>query len=474
MTTAIVVGGGPNGLAAGLQLARHGVDVTVLEAADEIGGGAKSGELGVPGLIHDYCSAFHPLGVGSPFWREVGLDRHGLEWAWPEIDCAHPLDDGSAGLLHRSIEQTAAGLGADGRRWLLAFGDLVSGFDQIAPDLLRPVVNVPRHPFRLAAFGPRALLPATWLARFFTTPQARALFGGVAAHAFHRLDRPMTASLGMMITASGHRFGWPVAVGGSGAITRAAAAALTRAGGRIETGVTVVDRSQLPDADIVMLDLSAAQVLALFGDRMPTRIAKAYGRYRVGSSAFKVDFAIRGDVPWRNRETAAAGTVHLGGDLAEIAYTEKQRAAGVMVDNPFVLVGQQYVADPSRSNGDVNPIWSYAHVPAGYTGDATEAVIRQIERFAPGFRDQIVWSESRGTVALERYNANYAGGDIIGGANTGVQMLLRPRPALDPYATGVDGVYICSQSAPPGAGIHGLCGYHAATTALRRAGIVAG
>lgn len=474
MTTAIVVGGGPNGLAAGLQLARHGVDVTVLEAADEIGGGAKSGELGVPGLIHDYCSAFHPLGVGSPFWREVGLDRHGLEWAWPEIDCAHPLDDGSAGLLHRSIEQTAAGLGADGRRWLLAFGDLVSGFDQIAPDLLRPVVNVPRHPFRLAAFGPRALLPATWLARFFTTPQARALFGGVAAHAFHRLDRPMTASLGMMITASGHRFGWPVAVGGSGAITRAAAAALTLAGGRIETGVTVVDRSQLPDADIVMLDLSAAQVLALFGDRMPTRIAKAYGRYRVGSSAFKVDFAIRGDVPWRNRETAAAGTVHLGGDLAEIAYTEKQRAAGVMVDNPFVLVGQQYVADPSRSNGDVNPIWSYAHVPAGYTGDATEAVIRQIERFAPGFRDQIVWSESRGTVALERYNANYAGGDIIGGANTGVQMLLRPRPALDPYATGVDGVYICSQSAPPGAGIHGLCGYHAATTALRRAGIVAG
>lgn len=474
MTTAIVVGGGPNGLAAGLQLARHGVDVTVLEAADEIGGGAKSGELGVPGLIHDYCSAFHPLGVGSPFWREVGLDRHGLEWAWPEIDCAHPLDDGSAGLLHRSIEQTAAGLGADGRRWKLAFGDLVSGFDQIAPDLLRPVVNVPRHPFRLAAFGPRALLPATWLARFFTTPRARALFGGVAAHAFNRLDLPMTAALGMMITASGHRFGWPVAVGGSGAITRAAAEALTQAGGRIETGAAVTDRSQLPDADIVMLDLSPAQVLALFGDRMPTRIAKAYGRYRVGSSAFKVDFAIRGDVPWRNPETAAAGTVHLGGDLAEIAYTEKQRAAGVMVDNPFVLVGQQYVADPSRSNGDVNPIWSYAHVPAGYTGDATEAVIRQIERFAPGFRDQIVWSESRGTVALERYNANYAGGDIIGGANTGVQMLLRPRPALDPYATGVDGVYICSQSAPPGAGIHGLCGYHAATTALRRAGIVAG
>lgn len=474
MTTAVVVGGGPNGLAAGLQLARHGVEVTVLEAADEVGGGSKSGALGVPGLIHDYCAAFHPLGVGSPVWAQADLAKYGLAWAWPEIDCAHPLDDGATGLLYRSLEQTAAGLGVDGRRWELLFGDLVSGFDQMAPDLLRPIVNVPRHPFRLAAFGPRAILPATWLARAFKTETARALFGGVAAHAFNRLDLPLTASLGMMITASGHRFGWPVAVGGSGSIIAAVSAAFADAGGRIETGVTISGRHQIPDADIVMLDLSAAQTLALYGDAMPARIAKAYGRYKVGSSAFKVDFAIRGDIPWRDPAAGRAGTVHLGGSLAEVAYTEKQRAAGIMVDNPFVLLGQQYVADPSRSNGELNPVYAYAHVPKGYDGEATEAVIGQIERFAPGFRDRIEWSASRGAVGLEEYNANYAAGDIIGGANTGLQMLLRPRPAVDPYATGVDGVYLCSQSAPPGAGVHGLCGFHAANSALKKSGITPG
>lgn len=471
VTTAVVVGGGPNGLAAGLQLARHGVEVTVLEAKDEIGGGARSGELEVPGLIHDYCSAFHPLGVGSPFWREIGLDRYGLQWAWPEIDCTHPLDDGTAGVLHQSIAETAAGLGPDGRRWELVFGDLVRNFDSFAPDLMRPVINVPRHPLQLAAFGPRALLPATWLARAFSTEQARALYLGVAAHAFTRLDVPMTAALGIMITASGHRFGWPVAVGGSGAITRAAAAALRDLGGVIETGVPISDRSQIPDADIVMLDLSVAQTLSLYGDQLPARIARSYGRYRVGSSAFKVDFAIRGDIPWRNPDCARAGTVHLGGSAAEIAYTEKQRAAGVMVENPFVLVGQQYLADPSRSNGELHPIWSYAHVPKGYEGDATEAVIAQIERFAPGFRDQIVATTAAGTVALEQYNANYAAGDIIGGANNKLQTVMRPRIAIDPYATGVDGVYLCSQSAPPGAGIHGLCGSHAASAALKGSGI---
>ncbi|MFT4087486.1 MAG: NAD(P)/FAD-dependent oxidoreductase, partial [Gordonia sp. (in: high G+C Gram-positive bacteria)] len=460
--------GGPPGPAAALHLARNGVDVTVLEAADEVGGGARSGALEIPGLIHDYCSAFHPLGVGSPFWAEIGLERHGLEWAWPEIDCVHPLDDGSAGVLHQSITETAAGLGPDGRRWELAFGDIVSGFDALAPDLLRPIVNIPRHPLRLAAFGPRALLPASVLARFFTTPQARALYAGVAAHAFTRLDVPMTASLGMMIVAGGHRFGWPVAVGGSGSISRAAASALTELGGTIETGVRISERSQIPDADIVMLDLSAAQVLSLYGDAMPPRIAKAYGRYKVGSSAFKVDFAITGDIPWRNPSAGMAGTVHLGGDLAEVVYTEKARARGEMVPNPFVLLGQQYLADPGRSNGELNPVYAYAHVPDGYSGDATEAIVRQIERFAPGFRDQIGMTHSTGTVALEQYNANYAGGDIIGGANSGLQMIMRPRAALDPYATGVDGVYICSQSAPPGAGIHGLCGYHAAESALKR------
>lgn len=467
MTTAVVVGAGPNGLAAGLHLARNGVDVQVLEASDTVGGGARSGELTVPGVIHDYCSAFHPLGVGSPFWAEVGLEKYGLTWKWPEIDCAHPLDSGDAGLLYQSVEATAAGLGEDGRRWQLAFGDLARNFDDLGHDLLRPIVNVPAHPLRLAAFGPRALLPATVLARWFRTERGRALYGGISAHLFSRLDRPLTAALGLMIAASGHRYGWPVAEGGSGAITAAAAAALTDAGGKIETGVRVSSRADIPDADLVLLDLSPAQALAIYGDEMPARITRAYQRYRVGASAFKVDFAIEGDIPWSNPDCVRAGTVHLGGDFDEVRDTERRRAAGVMVDRPFVLLGQQYVADPSRSNGTVNPIYAYAHVPRGYDGDATEAVTAQIERFAPGFRERIIATASAGTEQLHSYNPNFAAGDIIGGANDGLQMVVRPRLALDPYAVGVDGVFLCSQSTPPGAGIHGLCGYHAASSALR-------
>ncbi|WP_204807661.1 phytoene desaturase family protein [Mycobacterium riyadhense] len=473
MTNAVVVGGGPNGLAAAIHLARHGVEVQVLEASDTIGGGARSGELTVPGVIHDHCSAFHPLGVGSPFWKEIDLQSYGLTWKWPDIDCAHPLDDGTAGLLFHSIDQTVGRMGPDGKRWRLAFGDLAAGFDELAGDLLRPVLNIPRHPIRLARFGPRAVLPATAMARWFRTEQARALFGGAAAHVYTRLDRPLTASLGLMVLASGHRHGWPVAQGGSGSITRALAAALQAHGGIITTGIAVMSRRDLPDADIVMLDLSPAAVLALYGDVMPARIKRSYRRYRQGSSAFKVDFAIDGDIPWTNPDCGRAGTVHLGGTFAEIADTERQRAQGKMVQRPFLLVGQQYLADPSRSAGNINPIWAYAHVPFGYTGDATAAVTDQIERFAPGFRDRIIATVSKSTDELQDYNGNYIGGDIIGGANDGLQVIFRPRVAVDPYAIGVPGVYLCSQSAPPGAGIHGLCGYHAADSALRRLPVAA-
>jgi phytoene dehydrogenase-like protein len=466
MTTALVVGAGPNGLAAAIHLARNGLDVQVLEARDTIGGGARSGELTVPGLIHDHCSAFHPLGIGSPFWKQIDLQRYGLAWKWPEIDCAHPLDDGTAGVLYQSIERTTAGMGLDAARWRRAIGGLAAGFDALAEDLLRPVLNVPRHPLLLAGFGPRALLPATAMARWFRTEQARALFGGSAAHVYTRLDRPLTASLGLMILASGHRYGWPVAEGGSVSITRALAAALREHGGTVTTGVRVSSRMDIPDADLVMLDLSPAAALQLYGDMMPGRIRRSYSRYRQGSSAFKVDFAIDGHVPWTNPDCGRAGTVHLGGTFAEIADTERQRAQGRMVARPFVLVGQQYLADSSRSAGSINPIWAYAHVPFGYTGDATAAVIDQIERFAPGFRDRVVAIVSKGTAELEAYNPNFIGGDIIGGANDGLQVIFRPRVALDPYTTGVPGVYLCSQSTPPGAGIHGLCGYYAAKSAL--------
>ena len=466
MTTAVVVGGGPNGLAAALHLARNGVAVQILEANEELGGGARSAELTEPGLIHDVCSAFHPMGVGSPFWQDIDLDSLGVRWRWPEIDCAHPLDDAPTALLYQSIEKTAAGLGVDGRRWTTMFGDLARNFDDLGHDLLRPIVNVPAHPIKLGMFGPRALLPATTLARFFRTPQARALFGGVAAHIFTRLDAPLTASLGLMMVASGHRYGWPVAEGGTGAITAALVRALEDAGVAIATGTPVTSRREVPDADIVLLDLSPAQVLTLYGDDMPARVRRGYERFRMGSSAFKVDFAVRGDIPWADPDCAKAGTVHLGGTLEEFAVAERKRGAGVMPDRPFVLVGQQYVADPTRSANGLNPIWSYAHVPYGYAGDATDAVIRQIERFAPGFRDVIVSTTTTTVPQMTLKNRNYLGGDIIGGANTGLQTLLRPRAAINPYRTGVPGVYICSQSTPPGAGIHGLCGYHASETAL--------
>ncbi|WP_132991487.1 phytoene desaturase family protein [Gordonia zhaorongruii] len=468
MTTAVIVGAGPNGIAAGLHLARNGVDVQILEAEDTIGGGARSAELTEPGVIHDVCSAFHPMGVGSPFWKDVDLTSYGLTWRWPELDCAHPIDDGPTALLHRSIDETAAGLGVDGSRWKAVFGDLARNFDDLGADLLRPIVNVPSHPLKLAAFGPRALLPATVLARAFRTPTARALYGGIAVHVYTRLNRPLTASLGLMIGASGHQYGWPVAEGGSGAISNAAARALIEAGGSIETGVPVTSRSQIPDADIVLLDLAPAQAVSLYGDLMPTRIRKSYERYRMGSAAFKIDFAIRGDIPWTDPDCARAGTVHLGGTFDEMVETEGLRASGVMAERPFVLLGQQYKADPTRSNGDINPIYAYAHVPFGYDGDATEAIIAQIERFAPGFRDTVISTSSSSVSALHDHNRNYIGGDIIGGSNSGLQMLLRPRAAIDPYFTGVDGVYLCSQSTPPGAGIHGLCGYNAAESALRR------
>ncbi len=371
MSTAIVVGAGPNGLAAAIALARAGVRVTVLEAADEIGGGTRSSEAIVPGLLHDHCSAIHPMAVGSPFLRDLDLRRYGLRWAWPEIDCAHPLDNGTAGILHRSVTDTANGLGPDGRVWQLLFDSAATHFDQLGEDVMGPLLRIPRHPIRLARFGIPALAPASILARAFTTEQARALFGGVAAHAFHPLHRPLSASIGLGILAAGHRYGWAVARGGSRRITDALAAALADPGGKIETGVPVRSFADLPPADVTLWDLSPTAVADILGDRLPPRITKAYHRFRFGPGGFKVDFAVESGIPWTIHAARRAGTVHLGGTFAEIAATERDIHAGRMPDRPFVLVGQQYLADPQRSVGDIHPIWSYAHVPHGYTGDAT-------------------------------------------------------------------------------------------------------
>ncbi|MFD0687232.1 phytoene desaturase family protein [Actinomadura fibrosa] len=467
MESAVVVGAGPNGLAAGVALAERGVRVTVLEAAGTIGGGTRSGELTVPGLVHDHCSGFHPMGVASPFLRTLDLERHGLTWRYPEIDLAHPLEGGRAAAMTRSLPETAAGLGADGPAWTRLFGPLTAAFDEVAAEVMRPVVHLPRHPVSLARFGTRALLPATLVARRWRTDAARALFGGVAAHGFHPLDRPTTAAIGLMLIAAGHRYGWPVAEGGSQAITRALAALLTKHGGAIETGVTVRSLDDLPPADAVLLDLTPAAVVALAGDRLPQHVRRAYLRYRHAPGAFKLDLAVEGGVPWADPHSGRAGTVHLGGTLEEMARAERDTNRGRMPERPFVLVGQQYLADPTRSRGDVHPIYIYAHVPHGYDGDATEPILRQLERFAPGVRDRIIATAATRADAWSDYNANYVGGDIINGANTALQVALRPRIAPDPYRTGIPGVYLCSAAAPPGAGVHGMSGYNAARSALR-------
>jgi phytoene dehydrogenase-like protein len=467
LSDAIVVGSGPNGLACAVELARNELGVTVLEAEDRIGGGTRTSELTVPGVLHDDCSATHPMAVGSPFLRSLDLDAHGLEWLWPEIDLAHPLDDGSAGVMVRSIDETAEGLGEDGAAWRRVFGPPSAHFEDLLEDILEPIVHLPRHPLRLARFGLPAAAPATLLARSWKTPQARALFGGVAAHAFSPLNRPMSSSVGCALICACHAFGWPVAKGGSRAISDALASILRARGGKIETGRRVTELAELGGADVVAFDLAPAAVAEIARDRLPRRVARAYRRYKHGPGSFKLDLAVEGGVPWTNEACRRAGTVHVIGSFEEIALAERAINRGSLPERPFVLVGQQYLADPERSDGDLHPVWMYAHVPSGYAGDATEAVLAQIERFAPGFRERIVASSVRGPAALAAYNANYTGGDIITGANTPAQVLFRPRVALDPYSSGAPGLYICSAATPPGAGAHGICGYNAARSALR-------
>jgi phytoene dehydrogenase-like protein len=467
MSSAVVVGSGPNGLACAAALAREGVAVTVLEAEDTIGGGARSGELTVPGLVHDLCSAVHPMAVGSPFLQSLELQRHGLEWRWPEIDCAHPLHDGTAGVMLRSIEATVEALGSDGPAWRRVFGGPSRSFEALTEDLFRPFIHVPRHAPRLVRFGLAAATPASLLVRAWRTPQARALFGGIAAHALSSLRRPMSSAVGSALICAGHAFGWAVAHGGSQAIVDALAAVVREHGGEIETGARVRSLGEIQAADAVVLDLAPIRVVEIAGERLPRRVRRAYRRYRHGPGAFKVDFAVEGGVPWANEACRRAGTVHVGGTFDEIEAAEREVNAGRMPERPFVLVAQQYLADPERSAGDVHPVWSYAHVPSGYDGDAEQAVIDQIERFAPGLRERIVATAVRSTAELAAGNENYIGGDIVTGANTPWQVLIRPRLSLDPYSTGIPGVFICSAATPPGAGVHGMNGYNAAQAVLR-------
>ena len=468
MTSAIIVGSGPNGLAAALTLAAEGVDVTVLEAADQLGGGTRSSELTLPGLVHDECSAAHPLALDTPFSRRFDLEAHGLTWRWPEIQYAHPLDGGAGAAAYRSVEQTAAGLGEDGEAWRTLFGPLAERFGDIAADFMRPMLRVPDHPLLMARFGFYSGLPAALLRERFTYPEAQALWAGVAAHAFRPFSSPMSSAIGVALGTAAHAYGWPVAEGGSAAISGAMISLLEEHGATFETGVHVKSLDELADADIVMLDVAPGAAARIAGHRMPRRIARALTKYRHGPGTFKVDFAVEGGVPWTHVESRRAGTVHVGGGYREIAKAEAIVAAGAMPERPFVLVCQQYLADPSRSAGDVHPLYAYAHVPSGYTGDVTAQIEAQIERFAPGFRERILDRHVRSVAGMEAHNVNYVGGDVVTGSNEPRQLIFRPRAALDPYTTGIDAVYLCSAATPPGAGAHGMCGFNAANSALRR------
>lgn len=470
MANAVVVGSGPNGLAAALTLAEAGVEVTVLEAQDRAGGGVRSSERTLPGLLHDDCSGFHPLGVGSPFFRRQDLERYGLRWRWPDIELAHPLDGGRAGLLWRDVDRTAEGLGVDGDRWRSTIGWAGRRFDALAADVLRPIIHFPRHPLTLARFGAMAAAPASVLARAFRTDEARGLFGGVAAHAFSKLTTPFSASVGVMLAGAGHAYGWPVAEGGSQAIADAMLAKLADLGVTVETSRTVRSVDDLDDPDLLLLDTTPAAAVTILGDRLPAGTVKAYRRFRRGPAAFKLDLAVEGDIPWSHPEVGRAGTVHVGGTFEEMAEAEADTVRGRMPERPFILLGQQYVADPGRSAGDLNPIYLYAHVPNGldpaHTEEVTDLLLDRVERYAPGFRDRVRAVEVTTPADLEARNPNLLGGDIAGGASDGLQVVFRPRVAIDPYATGVDGVWLCSASTPPGGGVHGMGGFNAATRAL--------
>ncbi|QWC84030.1 NAD(P)/FAD-dependent oxidoreductase [Nocardioidaceae bacterium] len=470
MTTAIVVGSGPNGLAAAVRLAEAGLDVTVLEADDRIGGGASSAELTVPGVIHDLGSGFHPLGVASPFFRDQDLARHGLRYVWPEVQVAHPLDDEPAGLIYRDVERTASRLGEDADAWRDLFGAFAGHTEHLADDALAALTTIPRHPLLLARFGLRAAQPAGLLARRWKTAAARGLWAGCAAHGTTPFSNPLSSAAGLLLAVAAHSHGWPVAQGGSQSVADALVSRLRELGGSVETGVRVTSVDDLPPHDVLMLDTAPGAAAQILGDRLPGRVRRTYTSWKHGPGSFKIDIAVEGGLPWTDPDVGRAGTVHLGGTFEEIAYAEREVAAGRLAERPYVLLGQQSVADPTRAAGDVHPVWAYAHVPNGWEGtreEGYELIMRQIERFAPGARDRVVGRSEHSPADLEAWNPNYVGGDIAAGATGPMQLAMRPRLTPQPWLTGVKGVYLCSAATLPGPGVHGMCGQNAAVTALR-------
>ncbi len=481
-TDAIVVGSGPNGLAAAIRLAQSGWSVVVLESASTPGGGVRSAELTLPGFVHDVCSSVYPMGVSSPFFSTLPLKDHGLEWIFPPAALAHPLDDGTAVLLHKSLTETAAGLGSDGAAYQRLMGGLVARWQDLIADVLAPP-RWPKHPVLMARFGLSAIRSARSLARTaFKTERARALFAGLGAHSVLPLENLATAAVALTLAVPAHAAGWPIVRGGAQQLTNALASYFKTLSGEVITGLHVEALEDLPPAKAVLLDVTPRQFLTMAGFYGHNSHVPAGGsyrrkleRYRYGVAAFKIDWALSGPVPWRAPECALAGTVHLGGTLDEICASERHAAeprlpvttSGWTSEDPFVLFAQPSLFDPSRVPSGKHTAWGYCHVPNGYTGDMTAAIERQVERFAPGFRARILARSVMGPTELERHNPNLIGGDIAGGEPSLSQLFLRPTAST--YSTPFPGVYLCSSSTPPGPGVHGMCGFWAAERAIRDA-----
>jgi phytoene dehydrogenase-like protein len=466
---AVVVGSGPNGLAAAVTLARSGVRVLVLEAHDVAGGGTRSAALTLPGFVHDVCSAVHPLGAASSFFRDLPLADHGLQWVHPGVPLAHPLDGGRAVVLHRSLDETAAALGRDGAAYRFLVEPFVREWEALLDTFLGPL-HVPRHPVLAARFGARALPSAAFVGRAFREEPARALFAGLAAHAIQPLERPATAAFALMLGVLAHAVGWPSPRGGAGAIPAALQAYLEALGGEVRTGHEVRSLEDVPTDGPILFDLAPRGVLALAGERFPAPYRRALQRYRHGPGVFKLDLALAGPVPWAAEACRGAGTVHVGGTADEIAMAEREVWRGGHPERPFVLVAQGSLFDDARAPAGRHTLWAYCHVPNGSRRDMSEAIVRQIERFAPGFRASILASHTMTAVDVERYDPNFVGGDIATGVQDLRQLFTRPVARRDPYATPDARLFICSAATPPGGGVHGMCGVHAARSALRSLG----
>jgi phytoene dehydrogenase-like protein len=461
-----VVGSGPNGLAAAITLAQAGLKVSVIEGNSSIGGGARSAELTLPGFVHDVGSAVHPMAAASPFFKSLSLAGHGLEWIQPPAALAHPFDDGACALLCRSVGETAATLGPDSLRYSELFTPLLEGFDNLLPDLLG-TMRMPQHPVSLARFCLKAMQSAAALAKSFHGKQARGLMAGLCAHSILPLDEIPGAAFGLALGLAAHASGWPIPEGGSGSISAALASCLESKGGTVTTGKYVESEDDLPAGTTVLWDLTPAQLLRIRGLKLPDGYRRSLQSYKYGPGAFKLDWALSGPIPWKSPECKLAGTVHLGGTFEEIALSESSAWHNEAAPQPFVLLAQPSLFDPSRAPAGKHTAWAYCHVPNGYKGDMTVAIEAQVERFAPGFREIIAARRATGPTALERDNPNLVGGDISGGAQTLRQIFARPAPRCDPYKIPGVNMYICSSSTPPGAGVHGMCGFHAASSCLK-------